>query len=180
MNRCPACGRRQELYRLDYMPRPLCLNCIVYNVERRIRKNIRRYHIIKPKESIFLEERDTLNCLVLKKILLRLKEDLPFNEAIGGKRISCNDMLDFDIELINMVMLNKKPPETNAPLNVVHPQEIKLLGRFFGLKGRIKPKEAKMKRKLLELEKKYPAVLFSIRHFYDSLKTLRETTKNKF
>ncbi len=180
MERCPACGRRKELYKLDFMPRELCLECIVYNVEKRIRKNIRKYHIIKPKESIFLERGNNLNCLVLKKILSRLKNDLPFNEMTGGKKIFCNDMLDFDIELMNMVMFSKKPPETNAPLNVVHPKEIELLGKFFGIKGRIKHKERTMKRKLLELEKKYPAVLFSIRHFYDSIKNLRKTTNNKF
>ena len=54
---------------------------------------------------------------------------------------------------MNTILFNKEPHTEYAPLDVVHPEEIKIFAKFLKIEG-VKSKENG--KQLLKLEKKYP------------------------
>jgi hypothetical protein len=154
--------KSKKFIKLPFMPEALTIEDFVSNIERRIRKNIRLNSIIKAHDNLILPQDNFLNTKVMEHLLLRLNKKLPFNIVKRkGKKLSSDDLLDFDINFMDMVLFNKiNKTNKYSPINVVHPQEIIILAKYFNIPGKVKSRHHI---ELLKLEKKYPSILFSIK-----------------
>jgi hypothetical protein len=172
--KCKSCKRNDEEFFLAFMPRGLCGDCFLKNLHKRIRKNIRLNRIIKPKEKVEIINDDTLNSKVLLHFLTEFEKDMPFTIVKKSKvKIYPDDLLDADLAFLKKVMLKDKLKIKRAPLNVIHPEEIKIYAKIHKLKAKKKvysDDEKFIIKQLNILEKKYPSILFSIKKSYEKLK----------
>ncbi len=91
---CSRCKRRKAIIEIRYLNERLCRECFVSFFEKRVRRTIRRYELLDPKDVVAVALSGGKDSMVLLHILKKLSKKAPrsklfaiiIDEGIGGPR----------------------------------------------------------------------------------------------
>ncbi len=91
---CDVCGEAQPVYRQVYSGVSFCASCFKESIEKRVRKTISRYNLLREDDRILVAVSGGKDSLTLLKILARIERDYPraslvavsIDEGIPGYR----------------------------------------------------------------------------------------------
>ncbi len=173
MEKCPSCKRTLELYRLDFMPRPLCESCLCKNIERRVRREIRTQCPLTKGDTVVIVDDGSKEARMLEYILKRLEKDFPIKlskSKVKNAKYALPISLDEAAVSFLEHVINKKGKKIGfAPLMVVHSEEVILFTKLKKLGGKKKLIKGNIKDHLDTLEKKHAQLKFSIIRFSKEL-----------